>query len=362
MSTILEVKNLKAYFPKRKGLFARLTKTASDDDVIKAVDGVDLTINQGETLALVGESGCGKTTLGKTILRISKAELIDGVIRFNSECLSHLDTKKLKDKQRLREMRHEMQMLFQHPGTALNPAMRIGDTIEEAVKLAKKAGTLVHEDLKSKADRTEFVIELLKRVKLTKGSLQKYPDELSGGQQRRVEIAKILAINPDFIVADEPVSGLDVSLQDQVLGLLEDLRQKRGQEHPLTYLVILHDLNVVKRFSNRVAVMYLGKIVEQLPTDKFTEDEVKHPYTKALISSMPQFQPLERKTEGQKDHLLKEDILPRKGIPPGCRFHSRPCPEYLRRGKPSICKKIEPEKLDFDNGSHQVFCHFAKEL
>jgi len=258
--SLLEIHNLKKYFPVGTGLFSRRSGE------VKAVDGVDLTIEEGETLGLVGESGCGKSTLGRSILRL--IEPTDGEVLFRGKNLLGMSHREM------REMRREMQIIFQDPYSSLNPRMRVGEIVGEGLEIHKLAKG------NKKRDR---VMELLGQVGLREEHYDRYPHEFSGGQRQRIGIARALAVNPKFIVADEPVSSLDVSIQAQIINLLQDLQEKMH----LTYFFISHDLRVVEHISQRVAIMYLGKIVEIAPSDKIYQ-EAKHPYTRALLSAVPQ--------------------------------------------------------------------------
>jgi oligopeptide/dipeptide ABC transporter ATP-binding protein len=318
---ILEVKNLKKYFPIRAGVFKRIVAW------VKAVDDVSFNINKGETLGLVGESGCGKTTVGMTILRLY--EPTAGQVLYGNR-----DFSKLRGKE-LREMRRKMQIIFQDPYSSLNPRMRIKNIIAE--------GIITHGIAKGK-EAEHMVAELLKKVGLSPDQMNRFPHEFSGGQRQRIGIARALAVNPELIVCDEAVSALDVSIQAQILNLLEDLQK----EFNLTYIFISHALNVVKHISDRVAVMYLGKIVE-IADKKELFSEPLHPYTKALMSAIPIPNP-ELKRERI---ILKGDVPSPINPPTGCRFHPR-CPIADLK----ICSKEEPELREVKPG-HFVACHFA---
>jgi oligopeptide/dipeptide ABC transporter ATP-binding protein len=315
---LLEIRNLKKYFPVDTGLFSRRRGE------VKAVDDVSLTVEEGETLGLVGESGCGKSTLGRSILRL--LEPTAGEVYFQGKNLLKLSQSELRD------MRREMQIIFQDPYASLDPRMSVGRIVGEGLEIHKLAAG------KKKKDR---VMELLNQVGLREEHYDRYPHEFSGGQRQRIGIARALAVNPRFIVADEPVSALDVSIQAQIINLLQELQEKRH----LTYLFISHDLRVIEHISHRVAIMYLGKIVEIAPGDKIYQ-EAKHPYTRALLSAVPIPDP-NRKKERM---VLEGDVPSPVRPPPGCSFHPR-CPF-----REHICDKVEPE-LEFFPDGHGVSCH-----
>lgn len=319
--TILEVKNLKKYFPIRAGVFRRIVAW------VKAVDDVSFNINRGETLGLVGESGCGKTTVGMTILRLY--EPTAGQVLYGNK-----DISKLRGKE-LRKMRRKMQIIFQDPYSSLNPRMRIKNIIAE--------GIITHDIAKGR-EAEHMVAELLKRVGLSPDQMNRFPHEFSGGQRQRIGIARALAVNPELIVCDEAVSALDVSIQAQILNLLEDLQK----DFNLTYIFISHALNVVKHISDRVAVMYLGKIVEIADKKELFSNPL-HPYTKALMSAIPIPDP-ELKRERI---LLKGDVPSPINPPSGCRFHPR-CPI----ADPKICSREEPELREV-KPDHFVSCHLV---
>lgn len=315
---VLKVTNLKKHFPVKKGLLRRTIGH------VFAVDGVSFEIGHGETLGLVGESGCGKSTVGRTILRL--IEPTDGTIEVGGEDVTHLD------KSELRRYRREMQIIFQDPFSSLNPRMSAGDIVAEPL--------MVH-GLANGAERQEMVAELFERVGLRTGQMKSLPHQFSGGQRQRIGIARALALNPQLIIGDEPVSALDVSIQAQVINLLMDLQEERG----LSYLFIAHDLAVVEHISHRIAVMYLGRIVEH--ADKktlFTNPQ--HPYTEALLSAVPIPNP-EIKREKR---VLQGDVPSPIKPPSGCHFHTR-CPyaeERCRVEAPTL-KQLEP--------GHWVSCH-----
>jgi oligopeptide transport system ATP-binding protein len=315
--SLLEIRDLKKYFPVGDGLFSRKKGN------VKAVDGVNLTINEGETLGLVGESGCGKSTLGRTILRL--IEPTSGEVIFHDKNLLALSAREL------REMRREMQIIFQDPYASLNPRMRVGDIIGEGLEIHKLARG------RAKRDR---IMELLHQVGLREDHYPRYPHEFSGGQRQRIGIARALAVNPKFIVCDEPVSSLDVSIQAQIINLLQELQERMH----LTYLFISHDLRVVEHISHRVAIMYLGKVVEIAAGETIYRD-AKHPYTRALLSAVPMPE-MSRK----KERIVLEGDVPSPVNPPsGCTFHPR-C-AYRQ----PLCSEMEPP-LDFAGG-HGVSCH-----
>ena len=315
---IIKVENLKKYFPIKTGLFSRTT------GFVRAVDGINLTINPGETYGLVGESGSGKTTLGRTIIRL--LEPTEGQVYFQGEDLADLS----KDKMRC--IRCKMQIIFQDPYGSLNPRLTVGETIGEALA--------VHGIAKGKS-RQEMVESIMDVCGLAPYHYSRYPHEFSGGQRQRIVIARALILKPLFIVADEPVSALDVSIQSQIINLLEELKDKFG----LTYLFISHDLSVVEHISDRISVMYLGMIVEEAPKKDFYNNSL-HPYTISLLSAIPVMDPSERKART----TLKGDIPSPANPPPGCPFNTR-CPQVM-----NICTEITPELMEVSPG-HRVACH-----
>ncbi|MBA1334431.1 MAG: Oligopeptide transport ATP-binding protein OppF [Firmicutes bacterium] len=315
---LLEVKGLKKYFPIKKGIISRVVAN------VKAVDGVDFTVKRGETLGLVGESGCGKSTTGRAILRL--LEPTEGEVYFEGKDVAKVS------KQEMRELRREMQIIFQDPYASLNPRMTVGDIIGEAFD--------IHGLLKGK-EREEKVLELLDVVGLRSQHIRRYPHEFSGGQRQRIGIARALAVNPKLVICDEPVSALDVSIQAQVINLMQELQEQFG----LTYMFIAHDLSVVKHISDRVAVMYLGKIVELAGKEELYSSP-KHPYTQALLSAIPVPDP-----EYKRERILLEGDVPSPVNPPsGCRFHTR-----CREAQP-ICREVVPEFKDI-GGGHYCACH-----
>ncbi len=333
--TLLEVKNLKKFFPIRKGVFRRIVGH------LKAVDGIDLFIRKGETLGLVGESGCGKTTAGRTILSLIAPT--SGRILFRSKKLaSPNEPDKIVDiatasSKTLKVLRREMQIVFQDPYSSLNPRMTAADIVGEAMVIHGTAG---------RREREDRVRKLLQAVGLKPDQMRRYPHEFSGGQRQRIAVARALALEPQLVVADEPVSALDVSIQAQVINLLKDLQD----QFRLTYLFIAHDLSVVKYISNRVAVMYLGKIAELARTEELFLNP-KHPYTEALMSAVPIPDPDFRGEE----ITLKGDVPSPVNPPSGCTFHPR-C-NYAQ----AICQTDVPEYRDIGK-EHFVTCHFADTL
>jgi oligopeptide/dipeptide ABC transporter ATP-binding protein len=315
---LIEVKDLKKYYPVTAGLIPRHVAD------VKAVDGVTFRIMEGETLGLVGESGCGKSTLGVTLLRLE--EPTAGRIFYKSDDITGWDKRQLK------ELRKEVQMIFQDPQSSLDPRMTVGDSLEEAL--------LVH-GMGSEKERLDRVQELLRRVGLETEHAPRYPHELSGGQKQRVGIARALAVNPRLIVADEPVSALDVSVQAQILNLIMDLQHEFG----LAYLFIAHDLSVIGQVSDRIAVMYLGQIIEMADRAELFAHPL-HPYTEALLSAVHPPDPHRR----QKRILLQGEVPSPMAPPAGCRFHTR-CPKVMKR-----CYQEEPGLRSLA-GDHSVSCH-----
>jgi oligopeptide/dipeptide ABC transporter ATP-binding protein len=315
---LLEVKGLKKYFPIKKGIFSRTV------GYVKAVDDVSFTIRRGETLGLVGESGCGKTTAGRSILRL--IEPTAGSVKFEGEELTDMSSS------RLREMRRKMQIIFQDPYSSLNPRITVGGMLTEILK--------VHGLRKTEAETKDRVEELLKLVGLNPLHARRYPHEFSGGQRQRIGIARALSVEPSFIVCDEPVSALDVSIQSQVLNLLMDLQERFG----LTYLFIAHDLSVVKHISDRVAVMYLGEVVE-ITDYKSLYADPKAPYTQALLSAVPVANP-----RGKRQRIvLTGDVPSPANVPSGCYFHPR-CPKVMPE-----CSQVHP-LLGANAPGHEVRC------
>lgn len=312
---LLEVKDLKKYFNTPKGM-------------LHAVDGVTFSINEGETLGIVGESGCGKSTTGRVILRLLEAT--DGEILFDGKDIRALS------KNEMRHMRGEMQIIFQDPFSSLDPRKTVSEIIAEPLKINKI--------ITNKEERLNRVLELMETVGLAERLINAYPHELDGGRRQRIGIARALASNPKFIVCDEPVSALDVSIQAQILNLMDELQEKLG----LTYIFITHDLSVVNHFADDIAVMYLGKLVEKAPTEDLFENPI-HPYTQALLSAIP----VPNLKEKKERILLKGEISSPINPEPICRFANR-CPLAT-----DACRASEPELREIKPG-HFVACHLAK--
>jgi oligopeptide transport system ATP-binding protein len=330
-AALLRVEGLKVYFPIGEGLI--LERHIGD---VRAVDGISFAMTRGETLGLVGESGCGKSTTGRAIIRLYKPTA--GRILFDGVDITSLD------KRGMRAMRRRMQMIFQDPYASLDPRMTAGGIIAEPLDI-HSVGT--------KGERQERVRDLLAMVGLNPDFTDRYPHEFSGGQRQRIGVARALALNPDLIVADEPISALDVSIQAQIINLLEKLQGRLG----LTYLFIAHDLSVVRHISDRIAVMYLGRIVE-LAGARGLNREPLHPYTVALLSAIPIPDPV---VEARRRRIiLKGDVPSPVAPPPGCRFHTR-CWLRERLANPERCTTEEPELRTLATG-HEVACHFAEEV
>ena len=317
---LLEIRDLRTYFPIRSPL---LSRHLGD---VRAVDGVTLDVEDGETLGLVGESGCGKSTLGRSILRL--IEPTGGSIEFEGQNILALGYAEMRD------MRRRMQIIFQDPYASLNPRMRVGEIIGEGLRI---------HGLASGSERYDVVMRILNRVGLREDHYDRYPHEFSGGQRQRIGIARALVFQPRMIIADEPVSALDVSIQAQILNLLDELQS----EFKLTYIFISHDLRVVEHVSHRVAIMYLGKIVE-VGDSKAIYADARHPYTRALLSAVPMPDP---DAKNKRDRVLLQGDVPSPANPPtGCSFHPR-CPFAEK-----ICAEIEPP-LEEDGDGHLIACH-----
>ncbi|MEH7439043.1 oligopeptide/dipeptide ABC transporter ATP-binding protein [Neobacillus drentensis] len=316
----IEVRNLKKYFPLKTSMFSK------SKQVVKAVDDVSFHIYKGETFGLVGESGCGKSTLGRTLNRLYDPTA--GEILFDGKDIANLNNKDLQP------YRKRMQMIFQDPYSSLNPYMNVEEIIDEPLE--------IHTAL-SKNERREVIIDMLEKVGLKKDDLEKFPHEFSGGQRQRIGIARALAINPDFILCDEAISALDVSIQAQVINMLEDLQSAMN----LTYLFVAHDLSMVRHISDRIGVMYLGKMVEISKSDELY-DKPLHPYTQALLSAIPIPDPI--KAQNNKREIITGELPSPIEMQTGCRFRTR-CPF----AKP-ICAEVDPQLKEVDS-EHFVACH-----
>lgn len=324
MTELLRVSNLKKHFPIKKG--AIIPKQVG---AVRAVDGVSFSVRKGETLGLVGESGCGKSTAGRSILQLIQPT--SGEVVYKGEDISHVKGEKL------RQLRREIQLIFQDPYASLNPRMTVEQIIEEPMRAFKVPA----------GERKKKVEELLNVVGLSSYHKHRYPHQFSGGQRQRIGIARALTLDPELIICDEPVSALDVSIQAQVVNLMADLQK----EFDLTYIFIAHDLSVVHHISDRVAVMYLGEIVEAGEVDEVYENP-KHPYTKALLSAIPEANPLR-----DKERIMLEGDLPSPSDPPkGCKFHTR-CPFAEQR-----CREEHPVLKEVGAGDHQAACHLVDEV
>lgn len=320
MSEILvNVENLKKYFPIKKGLFSKTI------GFVKAVDDVSFKINKGETLGLVGESGCGKTTIGRTILRL--IEPTGGKVEFEGKDITAMDQRELK------QIRKDMQIIFQDPYSSLNPRMTVGGMITEILK---------YHEIAEGAAADKRVNEILDKVGLSKLHARRYPHEFSGGQRQRIGIARALSVEPKFIVCDEPVSALDVSIQSQIINLLQDLQK----ELDLTYLFISHDLSVVEHISDRVSVMYLGQIVEVADCKELYAN-TRHPYSEALLSAVPVPDPKHKRNR----IILTGDVPSPANVPSGCYFHPR-CPKIIK----GQCEHIQPKLASLNQTTHEVKC------
>ncbi|ATF13176.1 dipeptide ABC transporter ATP-binding protein [Brevibacillus sp. AG] len=316
---LLEVRGLKKYFPIRSGLLKKVTNH------VKAVDDLSFTVATGETLGIVGESGCGKSTTGRAILRL--LEPTGGEVIFQGENLAALSPNEMRMK------RKDLQIIFQDPFASLNPRMTVGEIIEEPM--------IIFELYETSKERKEKVAELMQVVGLKSENSERFPHEFSGGQRQRIGIARALALNPKLIVADEPVSALDVSIQSQVLNLMRDLQKQYG----LTYIFISHNLSVVKHFCDRIGVMYLGRMVELAPKNALYEEPL-HPYTRSLLSAVPIAKP-----KMKRERIILTGDVPSPANPPsGCTFHTR-CPDCME-----ICKTDKPEFQSMGDGRY-VACH-----
>jgi len=322
MEPLVTVKNLKTYYPVKRHLFAR------EKTFVKAVDDVSFTIQKGETLGIVGESGCGKSTMGRTIVQLQQPT--DGEVLYKGEDITELSFRQL------RSLRREMQFIFQDPYASLNARKTVHNILAEPFQIHR---------LYSQKERSERVYEMLEKVGLSREYANRYPHEFSGGQRQRIGIARALMLEPNFVIADEPVSALDVSVQAQVLNLLQDLQEEYG----LTYLFIAHDLSVVKHISTRIGVMYLGHIVE-LVDKRDLYREPLHPYTQALLSAIP----VPKVGQKRERIILKGDIPNPESPPQGCPFHNR-C-----RHKISICEEVRPPLREIETNRF-VACHLYNE-
>lgn len=316
---LLKVNKLKKYFFIKKGLFL------GEINVLKAVDDISFTINRGEVMSLVGESGCGKTTTAETIILLQKPTA--GEAWFNKENIFSLNT------QKLRKMREKIQLVFQDPYSSLNPRIKVGEIIGEPLD--------IHHLIKNKKEKNEKIKKIMDEVGLHYSNMKKFPYEFSGGQRQRIGIARALVINPQLIIADEPLSALDVSIQAKIINLLMDLKSK----YNLTYLFISHDLSVVKHISDKIAVMYLGKIVEEADKNDLFSNPL-HPYTQALLSAVPIPNPKFKK----KKIILRGSVPNLINLPSGCSFHTR-CPKVM-----DICSKVKPKLKEYGK-NHFVSCH-----
>lgn len=325
---IFEVSNLKKYYPIRKGAFSKTKQ------YVKSVDDVSFSIKENTILGLVGESGCGKSTIGKTILGLTSPSG-GKVVYNNKDVLFDVENNQKLSSKEMMDLRSDIQIIFQDPYASLDPRKSVGQIVAEGIK---------KHNIVPKDKVEEKTIEMLKLCGMDETSIFRYPHEFSGGQRQRVGIARALAMNPKFIVCDEPTAALDVSVQSQILNLMLDLKDKFG----LTYLFISHNFSVVKSFCDEIAVMYLGKIVEH-GSAKEVYNNPKHPYTKALISSVP----IQNPKETKERIILKGSIPSAVDVPNGCRFHTR-CPYKL-----DICEKEAPKCITFEDGS-KVYCHLYK--
>lgn len=319
---LLEVKNLKKYFPVRHGFFGGKVQH------VKAVDDVTFHIKKGETFGLVGESGCGKSTTGRTLIRLY--DVTDGEVIFDGAEIGKMKESELKP------LRKKIQMIFQDPYASLNTRMTVGDIIGEPIDI---------HNIATGKERQDMIYDLLEKVGLSKDHANRYPHEFSGGQRQRIGIARALAVKPEFIICDEPISALDVSIQAQVVNMLDDLQKEMG----LTYLFIAHDLSMVKHISDRIGVMYLGKLVEIAKSNELYERPT-HPYTQALLSAIPIPDP--EVTRAKQREILEGDVPSPLNPPSGCRFRTR-CKHAM-----PMCAEVEPKLQDI-GGGHMVACHLC---
>lgn len=320
---ILEIKNLKKHFPIKAGVFQKVVGH------VKSVDGVSFNIKKGQTFGLVGESGCGKTTIGRTILRLT--EPTEGEAILNGKDIFKMSSNEL------RKIRPDIQIIFQDPYSSLDPRMPVGEIIGEAVR---------QHNIVPKSEYRNYILKIMDDCGLRPYHIDRYPHEFSGGQRQRICIARALALNPSLIIADEPVSALDVSIQAQIINLMKDLQKKRN----ISYLFISHDLSVIRYISDVIGVMYLGNLVEMASKDEIFDNPM-HPYTKSLLSAIPIPDP-----DAKMDRTILEGDLPSPANPPvGCKFNTR-CPECME-----ICKNEEPELRIIGNG-HKIACHLYNDI
>ncbi len=324
---LIEITNLKKYFPITGGVFSRKVGD------IKAVDDITFTINEGEIFGLVGESGCGKSSAGRAISNLYPPTA--GKVVFDGQVIFDVENREYIDKKKMQEMRRDIQMIFQDPFASLDPRMSIGAIVSEG---------LIKHKIMNKDQALERTKELLEICGLDKSNVSKYPHEFSGGQRQRIGIARSLALNPKFIIADEPTAALDVSIQAQVLTLMQKLKEEMG----LTYLFISHDLSLVRYFCDRLGIMYLGSFMEIGTSEQLFENTM-HPYAQALLSAVPRSHPSE-----VKERIILEGDVPSPANPPeGCKFHTR-CPKVM-----PICSQVAPEMKEVEPG-HTVWCHLVK--